>query len=159
MFGRAPSGDVLGRGAQPRTLWALNGLPPVTARELEDWLDWLGDLPLHTWLRIAERCGAADYTSLPTTHACRRIERLIDEHSLEFTAWLVRDLVETATVHLRRSVSDRPRKLRARLSVARMAAEWSALAKMCRPWLAQAEHDLVCAPFGEFPPRRDSAAS
>lgn len=159
MFGRAPSGDVLGRGAQPRTLWALNGLPPVTARELEDWLDWLGDLPLDTWMRIAERGGAADYMSLPMTRACRRIERLIDEHGLEFTAWLVRDLVETATFHLRQSVSDRPRVLRARLSVARMAAEWSALAKMCRPWLAPAEHDLLCAAFGELSSRRDSAAS
>lgn len=159
MFGRAPSGDVFGRGAQPRTLWALNGLPPATARELEDWLDSLGELPLDTWLRVAEHCAAADYASLPMTRACRRIERLIDEHGLEFTAWLVRDLVETATHHLRRSAAGRPRVLRARLSLARMAAEWSALAKMCRPWLAPAEYDLLCAAFGELSRRRDSAAS
>lgn len=159
MFGRAPSGDVSGRGAPPRSLWALTGLPPATARELEDWLDSLGDLPLDAWVRVADRCGAIDYASLPASRACQRIERLIDEHGLEFTAWLVRDFVETATFHLRQSANDRPRILRARLSLARMAAEWSALAKMCRPWLAPAEHDLLCAAFGERPGRRDSAAS
>ena len=155
MFGRAHSDAISEHRMQSRTLWALNALPPATAVDVEEWLDALTELGLDDWLRVAERCVATSHESLPLTRACQRVDRLIGDRGLEFTAWLVRDLVETATYQARQAASGRPRILRARLSVARMAAEWSALAKMCRPWLASADHDLLCRPFAM---RRDSAA-
>ena len=158
MLGRARSESMLERGTQSRTLWALNGLPPATVFDVEDWLDSLAELPLDGWLRIAERCAVSDQSSLPATRACQRIERLITDNGLEFTAWVVRDLVETATFPVRQAAGERPRIVRARLSVARMAAEWAALAKMCRPWLAPADHDLLCGLFAEPAPRHEPAA-
>ncbi|HSQ29475.1 MAG TPA: hypothetical protein VLN49_06490 [Gemmatimonadaceae bacterium] len=158
MFRRAPSSATPGTGAESRVLWILNGLPHTTGREVEQWLDALAELSLDEWIRVAERCAVVEYTALPMTRACERIERVIAEQGLEFTAWLVRDLVYSASYPVRRAGMRQPGRMRARIAVARMAAEWAALAKTCRPWLSPTDHDLACAPFAEPFPRRDSAA-
>ncbi|HTI63786.1 MAG TPA: hypothetical protein VL524_09740 [Gemmatimonadaceae bacterium] len=138
-----------GRGDESRPLWVLNSLPQEAAGDVEQWLDALAGLSLDAWLRIADRCSAPHQAPLPLTHACRRVERIIADQGLEFTAWLVRDFVETATYPARLAATRRPRGVRARVAVARMAAEWAALAKACRPWLSSDDHDLLCAPFLE----------
>lgn len=158
MFRLAPSSATPGPNAESRVLWVLNGLPHTTGRGVEQWLDALAELSLDDWIRAAERCAAVEHTALPMTRACMQIERVVAEQGLEFTAWLVRDLVDSATHPVRRAAMRQPRRMRARIAVARMAAEWAALAKTCRPWLSPADHDLVCAPFAEQSARRDSAA-
>ena len=158
MSRRAPSQALIGTGAESRALWGLNGLPFATARDLEQWLDEIAGLPLEGWLRIAERCTAADQALLPMARACKRVERAIADQGLEFTAWLVRDLVETATHHVRHTATRQPRQVRARLAVARMAAEWAALAKACEPWLSPDDSMLLCGPFTAPSERRTSAA-
>ena len=145
----APFSLAASRSDESRPLWVLNGLPPTTAGDVERWLDRLAQLSLDEWLRIADRCSGAHQAPLPLSRACRRVERIIAGQGLEFTAWLVRDVVETATYHVRLAATRRPRGVRARVAVARMAAEWAALAKACRPWLSPEEHDLLCAPFLE----------
>jgi hypothetical protein len=158
MFRRAPSTATPGPGAESRVLWVLNGLPHTTGREVEQWLDALTEFSLDEWIRVAERCARVEYTALPMTRACRRVERVLADQNLDFTAWLVRDLVHSATFPVRCAAMRQPRRMRARIAVARMAAEWAALAKTCRPWLSPTDHDLLCAPFAEEPARRDSAA-
>jgi hypothetical protein len=158
MFRRAPSSATPGPCAESRVLWGLNGLPHPTGREVEQWIDALAEFSLDEWIRVAARCAGVEYATLPMTRACRRIERVVAEQGLEFTAWLVRDLVDSATYPVRRAAMRQPRRMRARIAVARMAAEWTALAKTCRPWLSPSDHDLVCAPFAEQSARRDSAA-
>ena len=158
MIGRVRSDSTRESGARSHALWTLRTIPPETVFELEDWLDSLGELSLDRWVSIAGCCATSDRASLPITRACQRVERAITEQGLEFDAWLVRDLVETATFRARQAASDRPRSVRARLSVARMAAEWAALAKLCRPWLPSADYELLCTPFGESGSARNSAA-
>lgn len=158
MFRRAPSSAMIGHSAETRPLWVLNGLPHAAARDVEQWLEHIGQLSVDEWLRIAERCDSIDRAPLATTRACRRIERIIATEGLEFTAWLVRDLVESATHTVRHAASRQPRQVRARISVARVAAEWAALAKACQQWLSPAELDLLCGPFAEPSLRRASAA-
>ena len=155
MFRRAPAGAMPERVAESRSLWVLRGLPQSTARDVELWLDAIAELPFDAWIHIAERYASADQAPLAMTRACKRVERIITDQGLEFTAWLVRDLVETATHHVRHSATRQPRRLRARLSVARIAAEWAALAKVCQPWLSYEDYELLCAPFAE-PSRRRS---
>ena len=151
LFSAAPD-----RASDAQPLWVLNGLPAPTAREVESWIEQVGDLPLDSWIRIADRCSTADQPTLVLTRACKRIERVIADQGLQFTAWLVRDLVDGATHRVRLETARQPRRLRARLSMARMAAEWAALAKACRPWLSAEDHDLLCAAFDEPSARRAS---
>ena len=158
MSRRAPSRALSGTSAASRALWVLNGLPHATARDLEQWLDEIGEFPLDAWLRVAERCIAADQGSLLMTRACARVERAIADQGLEFTAWLVRDLVETATHQVRHTARRQPRQVRARLTVARIAAEWAGLAKACQPWLSPDDSAMLCAPFSGPSERRASAA-
>lgn len=158
MARRAPSRALTGTSSASRALWALNGLPHAAARDLEQWLDEIAELPLDAWLRVADRCTAADQASLLMARACTRVERAIADQGLEFTAWLVRDLVETATHHVRHTASRQPRQMRARLTVARKAAEWAALAKACQPWLSPDDNVLLSAPFSAPAELRASAA-
>jgi hypothetical protein len=157
MLRRGQSNPLPARARESRSLWALNGLPRATARELEQWLDALRDVPLEAWIRIGDRCASREY-DLTTTRACRRVDRAVAEQELEVSAWLVRDLVETATDHLRHESSGRPRSVRAQIAVGRMAAEWAALAIACQTWLQPADRDLLCAPFAR-PARRQGSAT
>lgn len=160
MLRRLPSDPIPFRAPESRTLWALNGLPHTIARELEQWLDALGELPLEEWIRIGERCASREHEFVTTTRACRRVEKAIDQQKLEVTAWLVRDLVETATDHVRRDMARRPRRVRAQLAVARMAAEWAALAMACQASLQPADREVLSVPFAAVPsPPRGSATA
>ena len=159
MLRRVPSDPIPFRTPESRTLWVLNGLPHTIARELEQWLDAVGELPLEEWVRIGERFASHEHGFVTTTRACRRVAKAIDQQKLEVTAWLVRDLVETATYHVQREMARRPRRVRAQLAVARMAAEWAALAIACQAPLQSAEREVLCAPFGEPSPRRGSATA
>ena len=145
----APFSLATGRGDESQPLWVLNGLPPEAARDVEQWLDALARLSLDAWLQMAAHCSAPDQAPLPLTRACSRVERIIADQGLEFTAWLVRDLVDTATHRVRHAAGRQSRQVRARVAVACTAAEWAALAKACRPWLSADDHDLLCAPFVE----------
>jgi hypothetical protein len=147
MLRSAPSIPMPARAAEARTLWALNGLPDTTARYLERWLDALAALPLDEWTRIGQQCVQRDHAMLAMTRACSRVETAIADHDLAVTAWLVRDAVETATYHVRRHAACQPRRVRAQLTVARMAAEWAALALATQPWLTAGDLNDLCAPF------------
>lgn len=158
MLHRGRSKSIPARAAVSQTLWALNGLPEDGARDLEQWLDTLRELPLEEWIRIGERCASGDHGSLAAMRACTRLETAIAERELYVTGWLVRDLVETATYHVRREIRHQPRRVRQQLVAARRAAEWAALAMACGPWLQPADHNLLRAPFA--PSRaRDSATA
>jgi hypothetical protein len=146
------------RAAEPRTLWALNGLPESTARGLEQWLDSLGGLSLDEWMRVGEGCLQREHSMLAMTRACARVEKAIAAHELGVTAWLVRDLVETATHHVRRQGARRSRRTRSQLAVARMAAEWAALAMATQQFIGAADLDALCAPF-ERPVKQPESAS
>jgi len=159
MLRHGRSKSIPGRAAVSQTLWALNGLPEDGARDLEQWLDTLRELPLEEWIHIGERCASHEHASLAAMRACARLERAIAEHELDVTGWLVRDLVETATYHVRREMSHQPRRVRHQLVAARRAAEWAALAMACGAWLQPEDHNLLRAPFAPPSRARDSATA
>jgi hypothetical protein len=142
----APSIPMPARAAE-RTCWALSGLPECAARGLERWLDSLDELTLAEWTRIGEQCTKRDQAMLAMTRACARVEKAIAAHELGVTAWLLRDMVETATSRVRQHAARRSRRVRSQIAVARMAAEWAALAMMTRQFIAAADLDTFCAPF------------
>lgn len=147
MLRSAPSIPMPARAVESRTTWALSALPQSTARGLERWLDALATLSLDEWMRIGDRCLQRDESTLAMARACARIEKAISAHDLAVTAWLVRDVVETATYHVRRQGACRSRRARSQLAVARMAAESAALAMAAQPFIAATDLDLLCAPF------------
>lgn len=147
MLRAAPTIPMVPRTAEPQRLWALNGLSDSTAVSLEPWLDALAALPLDAWLRAGERCAQRDHAALAMTRACVRIEKVLAAHDLVVTAWFVRDAVETATWHVRRQAARQPRRVRAQLAVARMAAEWSALAIATQAWLDPDDLDALLGVF------------
>lgn len=159
MLRRVQSDPIPFRTPESRTLWVLNGLPHTIARELEQWLDALGELPLEEWVRIGERFASHEHGFVTTTRACRRVEKAIDQQKLEVTAWLVRDLVETATYPVQRELARRPRRVRAQFALARMAAEWTALAMACQASLQPADREVLCAPFTAVPSRPRGSAT
>jgi hypothetical protein len=154
----APSIPMPARAAERRTSWALSGLPESTARGLERWLDSLGELTLAEWTRIGEQCMTRDQAMLAMTRACTRVEKAIATQELGVTAWLVRDMVETATFRVRQHAARRPRRVRSQIAVARMAAEWAALAIMTQQFIGATDLDTFCAPF-ERPAKVGESAS
>lgn len=144
---RAPSIPMPACADEPRALWALKGLPDTTAHNLERWIDALATLPIDAWLRAGNRCVQRDHTALTITRACGRVEKAIAAHELAVTAWFIRDMVETATWRVRRAAVRRPSRVRAELAVARMAAEWAALAIATQSWLDAADLDALLGPF------------
>lgn len=153
MSRRAPFSATLGRETGPQ-LWVLHALPPATARDVDDWIERIAEMPLDAWLRVADRCPAPGQTPLALTRACRRVDEIIAGHNLEFTAWVIRDLVAGATYRVRSVSRPRPRRERERLFIACVAAEWMALAKACRPWLSPEDRALLRAPFSHGPAPR-----
>lgn len=145
--------------AQPQGLWTLQGLPPASAQRLERWLDTLATIPLAEWIRIGERCFSRDGALLTTTVACAHVERAIEEHELQVTAWLVRDLVETTVFGIRQAAARGPRRIRAQIAIARMAAEWAALAIATEAWITEADRDVLCGAFGALDAARDDSAA
>lgn len=159
MLRHTPSIPMPARAAEPPTLWALSALPELTARGLDRWLESLAELTLDDWMRIGDQCLGRDNDTLAVTRACARVEKAIDEHELAVTAWLIRDVVETATCHVRRAAARGGRRAHARLVVARMAAEWAALALATQRWLSASDLDALCAPFERARPREESATA
>jgi len=127
-------------------LWALDGLPSDSAVKLEAWLDSLSELSLADWARVGRACASRGELAALAS-ACRAVERVIDAKNLDVAAWLIRDLVETATYHVRHFASRSSRRARSELAVARMAAEWVALGISVEAWLAPSELTTLVKPF------------
>lgn len=120
---RAPCTAATGRKPDVQPRWLLNALPPATARELDAWIEHIAELPLDAWLRVADRCAAPGQAPLALTRARKRIDNIVASQGLELTAWLVRDLVDGATHRVRTEAARHSWRVRARLSIARTAAE------------------------------------
>ncbi len=135
------------------------GCPTSTACGLERWLDSVGELTLTEWTRIGSECAQRDHALLAMTRACVRVENAIAANELAVMAWLIRDAVETVTDHVRRQAARQSRRVRSQLAVARMAAEWAALAMATQQFIAPADLDTLCAPFERLAKRGESASA
>jgi len=144
---RAQSLPALTLDAQAQGLWTLRGLPAASAQRLERWLDALRAIPVEEWIRIGEQRLCGDRALLTATSACSHIERAIEQQDLHVTAWLVRDSVETTVYGIRQATTRGPRRMRAHIAIARMAAEWAALAIATEAWISRADVETMCAPF------------
>ena len=133
--------------AEVPALWTLDGVPVASARRLECWLDALATIPMTEWIRVGERCIHSRDALLTTTVACSHIERVVDAQGLHVTAWLVRDMVETTVFDIRQQAAHAPRRVRAHIAIARMAAEWAALAIATEAWIPRADLETMCAMF------------
>lgn len=157
---RSQSVRALTLDAQPQGLWTLYGLPPASALRLERWLDALHTIPTAEWIRIGEQRLCGDGALLTATSACSHIERAIEQQNLHVTAWLVRDSVETTVFGVRQTTANGPRRIRAHIAIARMAAEWAALAIATEAWIPRVDVETMCAPFETIAEAlADSAAS
>ena len=114
--------------------WMLDDLPVPSAQRLDQWLDALAALPMTEWTRIGDRCLDGDW-ALATSRARSHIERAIEMHQLHVSAWIVRDLVQTAVFDVRHQTLRAPRSIQRRTAVAVAAAEWAALAIAMEAWL------------------------
>ncbi len=147
MFSHRERAAIATGDAQACTLWALGTLPDSSAQRLEAWLDMLGELTLADWADIGRVCEDPGVLAA-MTRGCKAVESVVADRELDVTAWLVRDHVETVTHAIRVAAARQPRRRRARLAVARMAAEWAALSMAMDAWLAPADRDALRAPFG-----------
>src|SRR5262245_61966515 len=92
-------------------LWALDGVPRDSALKLEAWLESLSALSPADWARVGRACASSDELAALAS-ACRAAERVIDANNLGVAAWLIRDLVETTTYHVRHSGARSSRRAR-----------------------------------------------
>ena len=121
------------------------GLPASSADALDRWIDALDSFSLDDWLRSAESGNHQPHSMRDA--ARHAVGEAITNHSLEVTAWFVRDMIVTTMCRsTRRDVLATPRIRRA-LADARSHAQWAALAIATQSWLQPAHVRLLCSPF------------
>jgi hypothetical protein len=122
---------------------SLGALPGNEARAVERLLDSLHELPLDRW------CAAAIVSSMSARYeeAQSAVFTTISNHELALTAWLIRDMVETAAHSAERLAVRKSLRIRRAFASARVAAEWATLATAVRPWILPVYHDALLEPF------------
>ena len=121
------------------------GLPASSADALDRWIDALDSFSLDDWLRAAQSGDAQPHSMRDA--ARHAVGEAIANHSLEVTAWFVRDMIVTAACRSTLRGAIHTRGIRRGLVDARSCAEWAALAIATQTWLQPRHWRLLCSPF------------
>jgi hypothetical protein len=133
----------------PSAVSALDGLPNESASALESWLDALAEWPLDRWIAVGRACARDVSGHQQSVTARALLEAIVADQQLELTAWFIGDMVKTAAYSAATAASRASQSVRRDFAIARLAADWAALAIATQTWLPRADRDALCAPFDE----------